>query len=507
MSDEKVGAGPSPGPGPVQVPLPEKPVVGTSNAGVGVTGESRTNVGVSGTSTGIAGRPGSGSDGVLGVGLNGVHGQSYYGGGFGVLGEYVGPGSGEGVLGTGTNGVHGRSVTDGGRGVFGERVGKGFGVVGLCTAGIAVSGLSQAPDLPAVQGFNGGGGIGVRGEGDGGGVFGQSQSGMGVSGTSQSEVGVFGSSQSQKQAGVSGANGGGGIGVRGAGDGGGVFGTSTKSDGIHGESYSAKNAGVYGWNLGGGMGVFGWSGGGGATNAGVFGQSGPGVDTLPDSGSTKAGVYGKSSDSDGVHGQSYSANSAGVSGVSVNGGMGVYGYSWNFDGVRGISHDKDHAGVSGSNESGGPAGHFEGNVEVTGDITLINQDCAEDFNISSAHEIEPGTVMVIQEGDALEISQSPYDKRVAGVISGAGNLKPAVVLGKQSSQNKRMPLALLGKVYCKVDAGYSEVEVGDLLTTSPTPGHAMKAADPNRAFGAVIGKALQPLAEGRGLIPILIALQ
>jgi hypothetical protein len=58
-----------------------------------------------------------------------------------------------------------------------------------------------------------------------------------------------------------------------------------------------------------------------------------------------------------------------------------------------------------------------------------------------------------------------------------------------------------------VDAGASPVEVGDLLTTSETPGHAMKAGDPEKAFGSVIGKALRPLAGGRGLIPVLIALQ
>jgi hypothetical protein len=49
--------------------------------------------------------------------------------------------------------------------------------------------------------------------------------------------------------------------------------------------------------------------------------------------------------------------------------------------------------------------------------------------------------------------------------------------------------------------------VGDLLTTSPTPGYAMKADDPFKAFGAVIGKALRPLKEAQGLVPILIALQ
>jgi hypothetical protein len=79
-------------------------------------------------------------------------------------------------------------------------------------------------------------------------------------------------------------------------------------------------------------------------------------------------------------------------------------------------------------------------------------------------------------------------------------------LDKRETNNPRRPIALVGKVFCKVDA-YGAVEIGDLLTTSTTPGHAMKAADPLKAFGSVIGKALRPLKWDRGLIPILIALQ
>jgi hypothetical protein len=141
------------------------------------------------------------------------------------------------------------------------------------------------------------------------------------------------------------------------------------------------------------------------------------------------------------------------------------------------------------------------------DITLANADCAEDFEIEGADLVEPGTVMVVGEEGVLRQSYQPYDKRVAGVISGAGGYKPAIVLDKQSSQNTRRPVALLGKVFCKVDAQFGAIEVGDLLTTSQTPGHAMKISDPSKAFGAVIGKALRPHKEGRGLIPILIALQ
>jgi hypothetical protein len=70
-----------------------------------------------------------------------------------------------------------------------------------------------------------------------------------------------------------------------------------------------------------------------------------------------------------------------------------------------------------------------------------------------------------------------------------------------------MPIALMGKVYCKVDAQYGAIEIGDLLTTSATPGHAMKAADPTKAFGAILGKALKGMDAGVGSIPVLVALQ
>ena len=61
--------------------------------------------------------------------------------------------------------------------------------------------------------------------------------------------------------------------------------------------------------------------------------------------------------------------------------------------------------------------------------------------------------------------------------------------------------------YCKVDADIAPIEIGDLLTTSPTKGHAQKVLNRAEAVGAIIGKALGPLAKGKGKIPVLVMLQ
>jgi hypothetical protein len=145
----------------------------------------------------------------------------------------------------------------------------------------------------------------------------------------------------------------------------------------------------------------------------------------------------------------------------------------------------------------------------TGDVTLAGADAAEEFEIAaSSAAISRGTVVVIDTDGRLRESTRDYDRRVAGVLAGAGKHRPGVILGQHSGETGYWrPVALAGRTYCKLDATSCPIEVGDLLTTAMTPGHAMKATDPQRAFGAVIGKALEPLSDGRGLAPILVALQ
>ena len=147
--------------------------------------------------------------------------------------------------------------------------------------------------------------------------------------------------------------------------------------------------------------------------------------------------------------------------------------------------------------------HLDGG---SGDVRLQGADCAEQFQVAESSDVLPGTVLVIDEADTLAPCSKAYDKRVAGVVSGDGGLTPGIVLGAFGSPEK-LPVALNGTVFCRSDASYAPIQVGDLLTTSATPGHAMKADDQSRAFGTVLGKALRGLESGSDSIPILVSLQ
>ena len=378
-----------------------------------------------------------------------VIGQSHNG--RGVLGISE---SGQGIWGhsVSSTGVVGVSKT--GHGASGESD-TSAGVVGVSNQFNAVRGISHASFHGAVVGINdndsGSAGPGVYGESKGTGVWGQSKTWMGVFGHSESTTG--------------------GAGVMGEAVGSGVIGKSQTWMGIYGETQSTTGgAGVWGEHKANGTGTVGKSVGG-------------------------KGVWGVSETNEGVHAETKSATVAAIAAFNLNpNGLGAAIFAKK-EGTQ------------------GHAGFFEGNVWVSGelgvgkDIILANADCAEDFNTADAPSIEPGTVMVLGDDESLHRSCHSYDKRVVGVVSGAGNYKPGIVLDKQQAQSNRKPIALLGKVYCKVDASYAPIEVGDMLTTSDTPGHAMRATDLLKAFGAVVGKALRPLREGQGLIPILVALQ
>jgi hypothetical protein len=161
-----------------------------------------------------------------------------------------------------------------------------------------------------------------------------------------------------------------------------------------------------------------------------------------------------------------------------------------------------------------------------GTVWAANADLAENFACSQEYNsspdegygtitdpIEPGDVLVISEDGTLVKCEEKYDTRVAGVVSGAKDFKPAIILdsfeitgSKENSPGVGVfPVALAGKVFCRV---CGEVRTGDLLVTSSKKGHAMRA-DPKareRWSGAILGKALGSAKSGSNLIPVLVML-
>lgn len=144
-------------------------------------------------------------------------------------------------------------------------------------------------------------------------------------------------------------------------------------------------------------------------------------------------------------------------------------------------------------------------LEITG-----GADFAETFDIAESDLLQPGTVVSIdpEKPGQLRVSTAAYDKTVAGIISGAGGIQTGMLMGQEGTiANGKHPVALTGRVYCLVDATYGSIQAGDLLTTSPTAGHAMKAKDDKESRGAIIGKAMTSLQEGKALVLVLVSLQ
>ena len=160
--------------------------------------------------------------------------------------------------------------------------------------------------------------------------------------------------------------------------------------------------------------------------------------------------------------------------------------------------------------------HVAGNLWVTGTTTTAvleitgGSDVAEPFAVSHPTKPEPGMVMTIdrEHPGELCVATSAYARTVAGIISGANGVNPGLTLRQPgTAADGTYPVALSGRVYCWCDAAYGEIQPGDLLTTSDTPGHAMVAADSTRAPGATVGKAMTALESGTGLVLVLVTLQ
>lgn len=281
--------------------------------------------------------------------------------------------------------------------------------------------------------------------------------------------------------------------------------------GVAGNNSSANGFAVYGYSSPAGTGVRGEA----TKGAGVWGSS---VDWVGAYGySAKAiGVMGESPNGGGVFGKS--TQWRGVSGESVN-EHGVFGQSTNGAGVAGVSNSPTNGAVSARNNGSGPgiyavsvsgpAAVFAGTtrtevLQITG-----GSDLAERFQVSDGATAEPGTVMVIDPDNPghLMISTAAYDRKVAGVISGAGDVATGLVLHQEGVLEGDAVVAIGGRVYVKAEAISGPILPGDLLTTSDMAGYAMAVTDFDQAHGAIIGKAMTGLDSGTGLVLVLVNLQ
>jgi len=142
-------------------------------------------------------------------------------------------------------------------------------------------------------------------------------------------------------------------------------------------------------------------------------------------------------------------------------------------------------------------------LEITGGC-----DLAEPFPMKE-EEIEKGSVVIIDEEHPgrLKLSTRAYDTQVAGIVSGANGINPGIALKQEGALDQGRNVALSGRVYVKADASLGAIKPGDLLTTSDTPGHAMKVSHHTKSQGAILGKAMSALKEGTGLVLVLVTLQ
>lgn len=158
-------------------------------------------------------------------------------------------------------------------------------------------------------------------------------------------------------------------------------------------------------------------------------------------------------------------------------------------------------------------GDAAGEGKVTTQVLQITggSDLSENFDVNAVHAaLKPGMIVCIdpEKTGELVTSSKAYDRTVAGIVSGAGGVKPGMLMGQQGTKaDGKHPVALTGRVYCYVDADHGAIRPGDLITTSDTPGHGMKVSDHARGQGSIIGKAMSSLEQGKGLILVLVSLQ
>jgi hypothetical protein len=130
-------------------------------------------------------------------------------------------------------------------------------------------------------------------------------------------------------------------------------------------------------------------------------------------------------------------------------------------------------------------------------------DAKEQARLAKAYEkLQTGSKKAKLAAEAA-LAEAPSIRHPLSEFAAPGG--PELDATKVSDQQIGHMVTLGAFSHCKVDADIAPIEPGDLLTTSPTKGHAQKA-DPAKAGGAILGKALGGLKKGKGKIPVLVTM-
>jgi hypothetical protein len=140
-------------------------------------------------------------------------------------------------------------------------------------------------------------------------------------------------------------------------------------------------------------------------------------------------------------------------------------------------------------------------------------DLAEVTAVHPGEQLEQGDVVVIDREDGTRVRRStrPHDRAVYGIVSSYH--QAAMVIGgfggpeEMMQATDKLPIALVGRARVKVSGEAGPICVGDLLTTSSSPGRAMRCVDPAAHPGAIAAKALEPFSGDAGTILALVTLQ
>lgn len=147
---------------------------------------------------------------------------------------------------------------------------------------------------------------------------------------------------------------------------------------------------------------------------------------------------------------------------------------------------------------------------------VAGSDFAEAFHADGGKQLyEPGDVLVIAESGDKRVTRSAraYDGAVVGIYSTRPGVLGADKGGVTRIDENDIPVAIIGIVPTKVSTENGAISPGDLLVTSNLPGHAMKAT-PRLVegvelypSGTILGKALEGLESGTGVISVLVTLK